>query len=58
MSHWGVRKVPKKCHVLFEWPLSDTNRMSPNDTRESKLKSVTHYLKGSTKRKKDFICEI
>ena len=18
----GVRKVPKKCHVLFEWPLS------------------------------------
>ena len=24
MSHWGgrgVRKVQKKCHVLFEWPL-------------------------------------
>ena len=21
ISH-GVRKVPKKCHVLFEWPLS------------------------------------
>ena len=19
----GVRKVPKKCHVLFEWPLSE-----------------------------------
>ena len=18
----GVRKVPKKCHVLFEWPLN------------------------------------
>jgi hypothetical protein len=25
MSHGGggVRKVPKKCHVLFEWPLSN-----------------------------------
>ncbi len=23
MSHeGGVRKVPKKCHVLFEWPLN------------------------------------
>ena len=24
MSHGGggVRKVPKKCHVLFEWPLT------------------------------------
>jgi hypothetical protein len=31
MSHggWCVRKVPKKCHVLFEWPLRmrNTNQM-------------------------------
>ena len=22
MGGGGVRKVPKKCHVLFEWPLN------------------------------------
>ncbi len=22
---WGVRNVPKKCHVLFEWPLNHPN---------------------------------
>ncbi len=21
VTWWGVKKVPKKCHVLFEWPL-------------------------------------
>ncbi len=28
MSHGGggVRKVPKKCHVLFEWPLRSFKR--------------------------------
>jgi len=24
MGGWGrFRKVPKKCHVLFEWPLTE-----------------------------------
>ena len=26
MSHGGVREVPKKCHVLFEWSLKTANR--------------------------------
>jgi hypothetical protein len=26
MTHGvGVRKVPKKCHVLFEWPLNGSH---------------------------------
>ncbi len=37
MSHGGggVRKVPKKCHVLFEWPLF------PKFLRQEKTKSTT-----------------
>ena len=35
MSHWregagGVRKMSKKCHVLFEWPLTHTSKVSYN----------------------------
>ncbi len=32
VTRGGVRKVPKKCHVLFEWPLI-TNKLYPSVTR-------------------------
>ena len=43
MSHgvaggWGVRKVPKKCHTLFEWPPSVYLGK----------KSIYEYLHGTT----------
>ena len=31
----GVRKVPKKCHVLFDWPLTEfTTEAGDDDARK------------------------
>jgi hypothetical protein len=37
----GVRKVPKKCHVLFEWPLTmSTQRRKKLSAEISKYKEM------------------
>ncbi len=40
MSHWGrgVKKVQKKCLVLFEWPLGSV------DGKERRLQRLMSYL--------------
>ena len=47
MTHgvgWGVRKVPKKCHVLFEWP-----RALHQVTFDGRFDKETKNFEGKTK---------
>jgi len=36
----GIRKVPQKCHVLFEWTLTEINRIKLNFTPDAFILTI------------------